>query len=179
MFECNCPPNDCAGRVAAYLGGDRSAGDELVQKFTPLVRAVVARVLGPHRREDWDDACQTIFLRLFRNLEQWGHRCPFCKWLAVVAARRAIDLSRVPLHPETSLASEIAAPQPATPDAETIERIHRLVQQFPPQWREVWYLWLAGTSREEMARRSGKSLRTIQYWLAEMLDYLREQLRSE
>ena len=32
-----------------------------------------------------------------------------------------------------------------------------------------------GASRE-MAKRSGKSLRTIQYWLAEMLDQLRERL---
>jgi len=179
MFECDCPPDDCAGKVATYLAGDRSAGDALVEKFTPLVRAVVARVLGPQRREDWDDACQTIFLRLFSNLNQWGQRCPFCKWLAVVAARRAIDLSRVPLQPQTSLATEVVAPPSSRPDADTIERIHALVQRFPPQWREVWQLWLAGMPREEIARRSGKSLRTIQYWLAEMLDYLREQLNSE
>jgi DNA-directed RNA polymerase specialized sigma24 family protein len=30
--------------------------------------------------------------------------------------------------------------------------------------------------REEMAKRAGKSLRTVQYWLAEMLDQLRESL---
>ncbi len=30
--------------------------------------------------------------------------------------------------------------------------------------------------REDMAKRSGKSLRTIQYRLAEMLDQLRERL---
>src|SRR5262245_59322349 len=96
MFECDCPPDDCAARVTAFLGGDRSAGDELARKFTPLVRAVVARVLGPTRREEYDDASQTIFLRLFSNLGRWEARCPFCKWLAVVAARRAIDLSRLP-----------------------------------------------------------------------------------
>jgi RNA polymerase sigma factor (sigma-70 family) len=178
MFDCDCPPDDCAGRVAAYLGGERGAGDALVAKFTPLVRAVVARVLGPHRREDWDDACQTIFLRLFSNLDQWGNRCPFCKWLAVVAARRAIDLSRVPMQPETPLAHEVAAPQSDPPDPETLERIQRIVAGFPPEWREVWQGWVAGTPREELARRSGKSLRTIQYWLAEMLDQLREQLRD-
>jgi RNA polymerase sigma factor (sigma-70 family) len=178
MFDCDCPPNDCAGRVAAYLSGERSAGDALVEKFTPLVRTVVARVLGPQRRDDWDDACQTIFLRLFSNLGQWGNRCPFCKWLAVVAARRAIDLSRVPVHPAAPLAMEVQAPQSEPPDAETIERIHAIVSRFPPEWRDVWGWWVAGTPREEMARRSGKSLRTIQYWLAEMLDQLREQLRD-
>src|SRR3954463_11990525 len=96
MFQCDCPPEDCRGLVEAFLGGDRGAGDELARKFSALVKAVVARVLGPSRREDWDDACQMIFLRLFANLHRWERRCPFCKWLAVVAARRAIDLSRRP-----------------------------------------------------------------------------------
>src|SRR4051794_41921759 len=95
MFECDCPPDDCAGLVAAFLDGDRTAGDELAKKFTPLVRAVVARVLGPGRREEYDDAAQTIFLRMFANLQRWEGRCPFCKWLAVVAARRGVDLGRV------------------------------------------------------------------------------------
>ena len=69
-----------------------TAGDALARKFTALVRSIVQRVLGPGRREEWDDACQAVFLRVFTNLGKWEERCPFCKWLAVVAARRAIDL---------------------------------------------------------------------------------------
>ena len=132
MFQCDCPPDDCAGRVRAYLDGDRQAGDALATKFGGLVRAVVGKVLGPARREEWDDACQTIFLRLFGNLHRWEQRCPFCKWLAVVAARRAIDLGkqiqpagRVPLE-------QIPDPRPAPPDRETIERILRCQGKFSP-----------------------------------------------
>src|SRR5438132_1512424 len=87
MFQCDCPPDNCAEKVRLYLAGQRSAGDELVVKFTPLVRSIVQRVLGPGRREEWDDACQAVFLRVFANLGRWEQRCPFCKWLAVVAAR--------------------------------------------------------------------------------------------
>ena len=87
MFQCDCPPDDCAGKVERYLGGDQVAGNQLAEKFTGLVRSIVRRVLGPERREEHDDACQAVFLRVFSNLEQWGERCPFCKWLAVVAAR--------------------------------------------------------------------------------------------
>jgi RNA polymerase sigma-70 factor (ECF subfamily) len=176
MFQCDCPPDDCAGRVAAFLAGDRAAGDALATKFAGLVRAVVARVLGPARREDWDDACQTIFLRLFTNLHRWEGRCPFCKWLAVVAARRAIDLARLTEPRDRVPLEQIADPRPTTPDRETFEQIERVAARFPPEWRQVWEWWLQGERREEMARRSGKSLRTIQYWLAEMLDELREAL---
>jgi DNA-directed RNA polymerase specialized sigma24 family protein len=133
MFQCDCPPDDCAGRVKAFLGGDRSAGDELARKFTPVVRAVVSRVLGLGRREDWDDACQTIFLRLFTNLGRWEGRCPFCKWLAVVAARRAIDLGRLPTVEtgRTQALEQVPDLRPESPDPETMARIEQTVARFP------------------------------------------------
>jgi RNA polymerase sigma factor (sigma-70 family) len=176
MFQCDCPPDDCAGKVHAFLAGDREAGDALACKFTPLVRSIVQRVLGPGRREEWDDASQAIFLRVFANLKKWEERCPFCKWLAVVAARRAIDLGRLPDPMPRLPLEEVADPRPAPPDPETVERIEQAVARFPPEWRRVWDGWVQGMRRDEMARRSGKSLRTIQYWLAEMLDQLREYL---
>jgi RNA polymerase sigma factor (sigma-70 family) len=176
MFQCDCPPDDCAGRVRLYLAGDRAAGDALAQKFAAVVRSIVAKVLGPSRRGEWDDACQAVFLRVFTNLGKWENKCPFCKWLAVVAARRAIDLSRLPDPLRRLPADEIADRRPPPPDAETVERIERAVARFPPEWRRIWDWWVQGVRREEMARRAGKSLRTVQYWLAEMLDQLREEV---
>jgi RNA polymerase sigma factor (sigma-70 family) len=178
MFECDCPPDDCAGKVAAYLGGDRGAGDALAVKFAPLVRSIVQRVLGPGRREEWDDACQAIFLRLFSHLGKWEKRCPFCKWLAVVAARRAIDLDRLPAMKPLPL-EEVVDARPQPPDRETMERIAALVGRFPEEWRRVWDGYVQGVPREEMARRAGRSLRTIHYWLAEMLDQVREGLGED
>ncbi len=176
MFECDCPPDDCAAKVAEYLQGNRGAGDELARKFAPLVRSIVQRVLGTGRREEWDDACQAIFLRLFANLHKWEKRCPFCKWLAVVAARRAIDLGRLPEAMQRLPLEDVADPRPSPPDRETIERIEQAVAYFPPEWRKVWDGWVQGLRREEMARLCGKSIRTIHYWLAEMLDHVRETL---
>ena len=176
MFECDCPPDNCAESVRLYLAGQREAGDRLVAKFTGLVRSIVQRVLGPGRREEWDDACQAIFLRVFANLQRWEQRCPFCKWLAVVAARRAIDVSRLPDAMERLPAAELADTRPPPPDRETVERIEQAVGRFPPEWRRVWEMWKEGTPREEMAKVMGKSVRTVQYWLADMLDQLRECL---
>jgi DNA-directed RNA polymerase specialized sigma24 family protein len=58
--------------VRRYLAGDRGAGDELSRKFTPLVRAIVRRVLRSRRSEDWEEASQEIFLRIFDRLDRWG-----------------------------------------------------------------------------------------------------------
>lgn len=176
MFECDCPPDDCAARVALYLGGDRAAGDALARKFAPLVRSIVQRVLGPARREEWDDACQAIFLRLFTNLTRWEQRCPFCKWLAVVAARRAIDLARMSEGMQRLPLWDMPDPRPASADRETAQRIEQVVQRFPTEWRKVWDAWAAGMTRDEMAKLCGKSVRTVHYWLAEMMDQVREAL---
>ncbi len=178
MFACDCPPDNCAGKVELYLAGDRCAGDALARKFTPLVFRIVQRVLGPEQRGEWEDVTQAVLLHLFRNLGKWEQRCPFCKWLAVVSARRAIDLGRL-CEPMSRLPTEeIADPHPSPIDNEMMEAIEQTVARFPEKWRPLWDWWVQGLGREEMARRSGKSLRTVQYWLAEMLDQVRQALQD-
>ena len=98
------------------------------------------------------------------------------KWLAVVAARRAIDLDRLPEAMRRLPLADVEDTRPPPPDPETVERIEQAVSHFPPEWRKVWDWWVQGERREEMARLSGKSVRTIHYWLAEMLDHVRESL---
>jgi RNA polymerase sigma factor (sigma-70 family) len=160
------------------LAGDPGAGDELARKFSPLVYRIVQRVLGPQWRQEWADAGQAVFLRLFPRLATWEERCPFCKWLAVVATRAAIDYMRA-LVPLQSLP---VAPLPAPPrprlDPDTIACLERTVAGFPPEWRRVWDMRQKGVSREEMAKQAGKSLRMIQYWLAEMLERLQRCLED-
>jgi RNA polymerase sigma factor (sigma-70 family) len=176
MFVCDCPPDDCAAKVQRYLSGDRAAGDELATKFGGLVRRIVQRVLGPGRREEWDDAAQAIFLRVFANLHRWEHRCPFCKWLPVVAGRRAIDFTRMPSPMEPLPDGEVADRRPQSVPTELLEQIERTLARFPEEWRAVWGLWLQGKHRDEIAREAGRSVRTVHYWLAEMLDQLRESM---
>lgn len=176
MFVCDCPPDDCAAKVERYLAGDREAGDELAQKFGGLVRRIVQRVLGPSRREEWDDAVQAIFLRIFANLHKWEHRCPFCKWLPILAGRRAIDFTRLPGPMQPLPEAEVPDRRPEPLSCEIVEQIERTVSTFPAEWRQVWELWTQGQKRELIARTVGKSLRTVHYWLAEMLDQLREAM---
>lgn len=176
MFVCDCPPDDCAAKVRRYLAGDRAAGDELAQKFGGLVRRIVQRILGPSRREEWDDAAQAIFLRVFATLHRWENRCPFCKWLPIVAGRRAIDFTRMPSPMQSLPARDVADLRPEPVAQELLEQIERTVRQFPIEWQVVWQLWVEGKRRDEIAQRAGKSVRTIHYWLAEMLDQLREAM---
>jgi RNA polymerase sigma-70 factor (ECF subfamily) len=175
---CDCPPFDCAALVVRCLAGDRQASEELYRKFRPLVGAIVTRVLPPQRSDEWDDACQAIFLRLLERLKSWEGRCPFCHWLAVVAARRALDFRRQRhllqlLDPEA-----VVDGRTARFDAEAIARLRRRVGGFPAAWRQVWELHLGGVHHDEIGRRVGKGRRTVQYWLAEMREQLRQCLEE-
>jgi RNA polymerase sigma-70 factor (ECF subfamily) len=173
MIVCDCPPYDCAGQVRLYLAGDREAGNELARKFTSLVWSIVMRVLGPARREEWEDASQVIFLRVFANLEKWEKRCPFCKWLAIVAARRAIDC--IGMH-EPVVQLTIDPPDPSVLDPDTMDCIKTRVAGLSPELQQLFEMWKQGLSREEMARQLGKSLRTIHYWLADIREALQDCL---
>jgi RNA polymerase sigma factor (sigma-70 family) len=137
-------------------------GDRLVQHFLPLVDSIVRRILGATRRDEWEDARQVVFLRLFSRLHTWRAECPFCQWLAVVAARVSINWTNASRLPEALKPAALAAPAPAgTDDAEPLAHIERHVAGWP-QSRQQLFRWLCeGVSREEMARRLHVSERSI------------------
>lgn len=175
------PPMD-RDRVLAdrYIAGDRAAGEEIYTIISSMVRAVVIRVLGPQRADEWDDVFQAAFLRIFAKLGQWRGECPLLNYAAVVAARVAIQSIRrksvTILSPDCETLRAIASPEPdpasrAASD-EAIRYLEQERQQFPPQWQVVLELHGTGVNHDEIARRVGKSRRTVQYWLAEMYDRL-------
>jgi RNA polymerase sigma factor (sigma-70 family) len=178
--HCNCPPFDCAARVKRWLIGDRSAGEELYLRFRPLVWAIVTRVLRPKQSDEWEDACQATFLRVQECLKTWEQRCPFCQWLGVVAARRAVDFRRQRHLLVLPDANDLPGRAPHHPplEPEEMEGIRQRVAGFSQDWRQVWELHVEGINHDEIACRVDKSRRTIQYWLAEMREQLRECLKD-
>jgi DNA-directed RNA polymerase specialized sigma24 family protein len=132
-------------------------------------------VLGREGREDLEDARQAIFLRTFANLDKWDGQCPFCKWLAVVAARRSIDLAQAT---ETSvpLSHDVPDLRPASSPPGVAECIEKTLSQLPPDWRRAFDLGVQGAPREEIARAVGRSVRTVHYWLAEIRERLQHCL---
>ena len=57
-----------------------------------------------------------------------------------------------------------------------MECIKSTVARWPAERRQLLEMMGQGSSREEMAERLGKSLRTIQYWVAAIRDELQECL---
>jgi RNA polymerase sigma factor (sigma-70 family) len=178
MRGCNCPPDDCAATVRGHLAGDREAGDALVRKFSPLVRTIARRALGPDAREDEDDACQVAFLKIFAGLKTWEGRCPFCDWLAVVAMRRILDFAQASQStpPAVRLRLDFVDPHPPPLPPDVIDCLEHMLDGLPSEWRRAYDLAVQGEGRETIANTLGKSVRTIHYWLAAIREEIQDCL---
>jgi RNA polymerase sigma factor (sigma-70 family) len=165
---CDCPPYDCAGRVAAYLGGDRNAGSELILRFRPLVLRIVQRVLTTRFAEEWDDATQVVLLHVLQRLHTWRGDCPFCKFLAVVVARKTIDYRRA-LDGMPPLPADVSDPRQLDPRDSLFdlrECVEGKLGRMPDRWARAWNLYVDGATATEAAKELGVSVRTFHYWLA-------------
>jgi RNA polymerase sigma-70 factor (ECF subfamily) len=65
--------------MLAYQGGDESAFDELVQRYSGQVFALLTRFLG--RRSDREDFVQDVFLRVVRSRDRYTPTARFSTWL--------------------------------------------------------------------------------------------------
>lgn len=91
---------------------EQIVGDALVHKdiFGELVRRYEARLtrylhrLGVYRQEDTEDVLQNIFLKTYRNLNEFDQSLKFSSWIYRIAHNEAMSFFRArSVRPEGSL----------------------------------------------------------------------------
>lgn len=65
--------------MLAYQGGDEAAFDELVERYSGQVYALLTRFLGARERRE--DLVQEVFLRVIRARERYQPTARFSTWL--------------------------------------------------------------------------------------------------
>lgn len=84
-------PDDDHTLVRAYLGGDASAFDRLLERHRSRVYATAYRIVGP---ADAEDAAQEVFLSVVRKLGGFRYESAFSTWLYRVTVNVCTDLLR-------------------------------------------------------------------------------------
>lgn len=84
-------PRPVADLVAAATGGDQAAWEEIVQRYLPLVVAIVNRFRLSGR--DAEDVSQTVWLRLIEHLAQLREPAALPRWIAQTAKHEALRLA--------------------------------------------------------------------------------------
>ncbi len=175
-------PQTVAALVHGARRGDQRAWDELVERFLPLVAAVIAR----HRLRGADaaDVNQTVWLRLVEHLDSIREPRALPGWIATTARNeclRGIDRSKrsVPVDPQgpSCLDRPHDECEPVT-DLITLERHQALraaLTELSGDRRELLTLLLADPplSYREISKRLGIPVGSIGPTRARALEQLR------
>lgn len=177
-------PRPVADLVAAATGGDQSAWDEIVQRYLPLVVAIVHRFRLSAR--DAEDVSQTVWLRLIENLGNLREPAALPRWIAQTAKHEALRLatahSRVtPVDPlggggKLDIASTAADLDEALLRDERLHALRIALAEFPEDRRELLLLFVADPplTYAQIGARTGMPLGSIGPTRARYLRQLRQ-----
>jgi RNA polymerase sigma-70 factor (ECF subfamily) len=163
--------------VAAYLGGEVAAFDQLVERYQKRLLNFVYRSIGD--RERAQDLVQEVFIRVHRHLHRFDQTKKFSTWIYTIASNLAKNelrnRSRNPLvlfqairrNPEPhDRPLQFEDPNQRPDDLyrrrHLRELVERTVAQLPAHHREVFVLReLDGKSYEEIAEITDCNLGTV------------------
>jgi RNA polymerase sigma-70 factor, ECF subfamily len=152
--------------LAAFVGGDRQAYEELVRRYATRVYAICYRYF--RNEADAEDATQETFVTLLRRGSTFVGGARLSTWMYRVATNTCNDLARkrmrrprtVPLaghdraHPEA--VEELAATRHLDPD------LRRALELLEPAQREAVVLHdVVGLPYADIAVRSGVAVGTV------------------
>jgi RNA polymerase sigma-70 factor (ECF subfamily) len=155
---------------ARLARGERAAERELVGRATPLVRSVLAQLVGP--TPDLDDLTQEAFVRVFLkvgDLEEPAALFGFVRAIAVNVAREALRARRRRwwwrLLPGDD-APETVVPDPSD-DRLALIALERAIAALEVEERVAFSLrYLSGLGNGEVATAMGVSIGTVKRRLA-------------
>lgn len=162
------------------VGGDRQAQREVWRRYSPMVRRILRRALGPSH--DVEDLMQDAFLSLFEAGRRLREPRALKAYVIAIAARTARGELRkrwvrrwVKLLPEGELDESTAgAPRAVTPDPESREalrRFYQLLDKLGAETRAAFVLrFMEGLEVTEVADALGISLSTAKRRVARAWD---------
>jgi RNA polymerase sigma factor (sigma-70 family) len=167
--------------VAAALDGDHSSWNRLVDRYTPLVLAIVRR----HRLQgsDAEDVVQTVWLRLVEHLGGIRQPAALPGWIVTTARNECLHVIRgQKLVSPTDLGEQGWPDGAGTPavdrdllEAERHEALLIALAELPDRQRDLLLLLIEDPplSYEEISRRLGLPIGSIGPTRARSLSRLR------
>jgi RNA polymerase sigma-70 factor, ECF subfamily len=150
--------------VARCCAGDRGAWRSLYERYATLVYRFLA-ALGV-RDPDREDACQDVFMAVYRSLPSFRGESQLSTWIYRITARTTGKLIQKRRLRQTLASMMLSEPAPALPDpSEERTRglmLDRMLDRLHPKKRLVLVLFeLEGVPVEEIARVAGCPTNTV------------------
>ena len=185
------PPFDPAILRRAQAGDEAAFGELMRAHYERTFRLVYAIVRHEH---DARDACQEVWLTVWRELPKFRGDAQFSTWLHPIATRQALDHLRkrrrwfsrfLPFATGDNPAE--SAPEPVTTDnarshaeaGDDKARVRRALDALPPKLRAVLALReFEGLSYDEIARATGIPTGTVMSRLSHARRLLAQKLKE-
>lgn len=166
-------------QITRAAAGDAAAVRGLVNRYSPGVLALAARMLGD--RAEAEDVTQETFIRAWKALPSWEPRAKFSTWLHRVALnlcydrlrkRREVLSDAIPEHADGAL-----GPQDALDQAQRVKAVEDAISALPERQSAALTLCaLQGHSQTEAAEIMEVSVEALESLLARARRTLRGQL---
>src|ERR671939_1333754 len=168
--------------IQRAAGGDRSAFEQLYERYARPVFGLALRRLGDRGRAE--DAVQETFAAIWRSARSYRpERGPGAPWLYAVARNAIVDRTRVRWEPA---AEPVDEPSSEPGPAERAEegwlswRVHGALEQLPEHERSLIELaYWGGLSQSEIAQFLGIPLGTVKTRTRAALARLADELEGE
>ncbi len=173
--------------VEQVLNGNENAFRFLVAKHQKLVLHVVGRIV--QRREDAEDVCQEVFVKVFRKLNRFRGESRLSTWIATIAYNTSISHVRKQLRKEEDSYDErprlISDENSGVFLQNCIEKeeikkyLLELIEKLPMHYRTVLTLFhLEEFSYKEIEQITGMPEGTIKSYLSRARNLLKEKLEQ-
>jgi RNA polymerase sigma-70 factor, ECF subfamily len=173
------PANDDLDRslVRRFLDGERTAGDELVNRYHRSVFNVALRMLG--NVQDAEDVTQTAFGNAFAALDSYDPRYRFFSWIYRMIVNESLNtINRRRNVVSLDGSFDVPAPDAASESAAEAEvRVARALMELKPDDRAVVVLkHFVSFSYEEISDVLDVPVKTVKSRLFTARDRLRQSL---
>jgi RNA polymerase sigma-70 factor (ECF subfamily) len=169
--------------VARCRQGDESAFGELVERYSPMVTALAARLVDAQRA---DDVAQEVFLRIHRGLGYFRGDAKLSTWIYRIVANvayeargreRPQDLS---LDDTTRPAVQYGGEDRQFSDVELRDRLAKAMARLPAHYRVLVHgHYVKGIRYEDLAESLKLPLGTVKTHLFRAKRLLREALEGD
>jgi len=177
------PPSD-ADLLQRVAVGDRSALEELFQRYRAIAYRVAYRLLG--READALDAVQDGFVKVLMHLDRFRGHSSFKTWLLRIVSNAALDLGRQRKRdlrmsqppaddsPDRFGQADLPAPDTELARADLRQKIDAALVRLPESQRQTFVLHVdGGLSYRQVADAMGISIGTVM----SRLFYARQKLK--
>lgn len=169
--------------INQILNGNMNAFTFLVNRYQKLVVHISGRII--QHREELEDVCQEVFLKVYQNLGKYRNECKLSTWIATVAYNTSINYLRKFKRGDEINSDDVKAFEKLadfkSDDYEKTD-LHRYIREqielLPVHYRGVLTLYhLEEFSYQEIEQITGMPEGTVKNYLFSAKALLKEKLK--